>query len=215
MKEENTFLIFNSNYRFGQNLRDSLLFDFGALLMSKDSFWVFGIDYLEQCSTEGVAAIELFLSKMSIKNEKHAMKIINIAKNKGLVEVGKLMEYEILQEVKFKSKISILEKELCRVQAIKSFNNGRYGNALDWALRSQDNSYVTSIADLFLRVCQTFKFLKLTLSMTIELILVFVFNFQFPIALHENRRNTVRRCDNKYRCENVYLATFGVFGEIL
>lgn len=44
------------------------------------------------------------------------------------------------------------EKELCRVQAIKSFNNGRYGNALDWALRSQDNLYVTSIADLFLRV---------------------------------------------------------------
>lgn len=44
------------------------------------------------------------------------------------------------------------EKELCRVQARKSFNNGRYGNALEWALRSQDNIYVTSIADLFLRV---------------------------------------------------------------
>lgn len=47
----------------------------------------------------------------------------------------------------------ITEKELCRVQARKSFNNGRYGNALDWALRSQDNLYVTAIADLFLRVC--------------------------------------------------------------
>lgn len=46
----------------------------------------------------------------------------------------------------------VLEKELCRVQARKSFNNGRFGNALDWALRSQDILYVTSIADLFLRV---------------------------------------------------------------
>lgn len=46
----------------------------------------------------------------------------------------------------------IVEKELCHVQARKSFNNGRYGNALDWALRSQDNLYVSSIADLFLRV---------------------------------------------------------------
>lgn len=44
------------------------------------------------------------------------------------------------------------EREICRVQAVKSFNNGRYGNALHWALRSQDNIYVTSIADLFLRV---------------------------------------------------------------
>lgn len=49
---------------------------------------------------------------------------------------------------------SITEKELCRVQARKSFNNGRYGNALEWALRSQDNIYVTSIADRFLRVSQ-------------------------------------------------------------
>lgn len=46
----------------------------------------------------------------------------------------------------------LTEKELCRVQARKSFNKGRYGNALEWALRSQDNIYVTSIADLFLRV---------------------------------------------------------------
>lgn len=59
--------------------------------MSKDSFWVFGIDYLEQCSTEGTAAIELFLSKMNIRCERHAMKIINIAKNKGLFEVGKFI----------------------------------------------------------------------------------------------------------------------------
>lgn len=44
------------------------------------------------------------------------------------------------------------EKELCRVQAIKSLNNGRPGNALDWALRSQDNLHVTSIADLILKV---------------------------------------------------------------
>lgn len=44
------------------------------------------------------------------------------------------------------------EKELCRVQAIKSLNNGRLGNALDWALRSQDNLHVTSIADLILKV---------------------------------------------------------------
>lgn len=54
--------------------------------------------------------------------------------------------------IQFGFSLELLEKELCRVQARKSFNNGRYGNALEWALRSQDNIYVTSIADLFLRV---------------------------------------------------------------
>lgn len=75
-------------HRFGLKLRESLLFDFGAMLMSKESFWVFGIDYLEQCSTEGNGAIELFISKMNIKNEKMALKILNIIKGKGLVEAG-------------------------------------------------------------------------------------------------------------------------------
>lgn len=70
------------------SLRESLLFDFGAVLMSKETFWVFGIDYLEQCSIEGSGAIEIFLSKMNIKSEKNAMKILNVVRGKGLVEVG-------------------------------------------------------------------------------------------------------------------------------
>lgn len=49
-------------------------------------------------------------------------------------------------------KCELTEKEICRGQAVKSFSNGRYGSALDWALRSQDIIYVTSIADHFLRV---------------------------------------------------------------
>lgn len=69
-------------------MRESLLFDFGAVLMSKETFWVFGIDYLEQCSIEGSGAIEMFLSKMHINTEKNVMKILNVAKSKGLLEVG-------------------------------------------------------------------------------------------------------------------------------
>lgn len=34
-------------------LRESLLFDFGASLMARDSLWLFGIDYLEHSSVEG------------------------------------------------------------------------------------------------------------------------------------------------------------------
>lgn len=121
-------LFFHSH---GLALRNSLLFDFGAMLMSKESFWIFGVDYLGQCSIEESAAIELFLTKIIIHNEKQAMKIINVARNRGYSEV---------------------EKEICRVQAMKSFKNGRFGNTLDWALRSQCATLVTSIADMFLNV---------------------------------------------------------------
>lgn len=128
--------------------------------MSKETLWVFGIDYLEQCSTEGSGAIELFLSKMNIKNEKSAMKILNVIRNKNLLEVGRyIFELSEIIQISCVSIIincfSIIEKELCRVQSKKSFNNGRFGNALDWALRSQDTLYVTSIADRFLRVSFT------------------------------------------------------------
>lgn len=58
------------------------------MLMSKESFWVFGIDYLEQCSMEGNGAIGLFISKLNIKSEKHALKILNVIRGKGLFEAG-------------------------------------------------------------------------------------------------------------------------------
>lgn len=58
------------------------------MLMSQESFWIFGIDYLDQCGIEGSGAIELFLTKMNISNEKNVLKILNIAKDKGLVDVG-------------------------------------------------------------------------------------------------------------------------------
>lgn len=70
------------------------------MLMSKESFWVFGIDYLEQCSLEGTGAIELFLSKMNIKTEKNAMKILNVIKSKGLVEAG---TYKFLAEMNYRN----------------------------------------------------------------------------------------------------------------
>lgn len=59
------------------------------MLMSKDAHWIFGLDYLDQCSIEGTTAIELFLTKVVINNEKQATKVINAAKNRSLLDVGK------------------------------------------------------------------------------------------------------------------------------
>lgn len=114
-----------------ENLRESLLFDFGSALMGRDTLWTFGIDYLEHSSDEGQAAMELFLSKVPLKNEKYAMQILAIARQK---------------------KMANLESEICRVLANKSLENQRYGNALEWALRSQNYTLVTSCTNILLKV---------------------------------------------------------------
>lgn len=58
------------------------------MLMSHESFWLFGIDYLEQCSIEGNGAIELFLTKMNFKSEKNVLKVLNVVRDKGYIDVG-------------------------------------------------------------------------------------------------------------------------------
>ncbi|XP_037807041.1 nuclear pore complex protein Nup75 [Lucilia sericata] len=111
-------------------LRDSLLFDFGSCLMSRNSLWQLGMDYLEFCSEEGLAALELCITKIPIKTEKQAMKVLEICTKKNFVNA---------------------EQEICKVQAKKSLDGHRYGNALEWAIRSKDTLYVTSIADFLLK----------------------------------------------------------------
>ncbi|XP_055920799.1 nuclear pore complex protein Nup75 [Eupeodes corollae] len=110
-------------------LRDSLLFEFGSSLMSRSPLWQLGLDYLEHCSYEGRNAMEILLTKIPIRTEKQALKIIGICRQKGL---------------------HLAEKEICKVQSKKSFDDGRYGNALEWAIRAKDAIFVTSIADFFL-----------------------------------------------------------------
>lgn len=43
---------------------------------------------------------------------------------------------------------------MCKIQAMQSLKNERYGSALDWAIRSHDNIFVTAIADRFLNVSE-------------------------------------------------------------
>ncbi|CAO1379036.1 unnamed protein product [Diamesa hyperborea] len=116
-------------------LRESLVFDFGTMLMSRGSLWEIGLDYLESSSPEGIGAREMLLSRIPIKNEIQAMRVINVARKCGL---------------------SSVETEVCRVMVKKSLSHVQYGNALEWAIRSRDNVYVTNVANIFLQhYCNT------------------------------------------------------------
>lgn len=112
-----------------------MLYEFGSNLMTRNSLWQLGMDYLQFCSEEGLAALELCLTKIPIKTEKQATKIL-----------------EICRKMNFPN----AEQEICKVQAKQSLDDERYGNALEWAIRSKDTLYVTSIADFLLKVSRRF-----------------------------------------------------------
>ncbi|XP_017078923.1 nuclear pore complex protein Nup75 [Drosophila eugracilis] len=111
-------------------LRHSMIYDYGSYLMTTHNLWQLGIDYLDCCKEEGQAAIELLLPRITLHTERQAAKLINLARHRGLTGV---------------------EQEICKVLSKKSYNNERYGNALEWAIRSKDVLLVTAVADYILK----------------------------------------------------------------
>lgn len=111
-------------------LRHSMIYEYGSYLMGSHNLWQLGIDYLDCCKQEGKATIELLLPRIPIRSERQATKLISLAKQRGLVSV---------------------EQEICKVLSKRSYDNERYGNALEWAIRSKDVLLVTAVADFILK----------------------------------------------------------------
>lgn len=117
-------------------LRENLIFDYGSMLMSRGSLWEIGIDYLEFSSPEGLGAREMLLLRVPIKNDIQAINIISVARRfTGL---------------------ALVEQEVSRVMVKRAMQLKNYGNALEWAIRSRDNIYITKVANIFLHhYCKT------------------------------------------------------------
>ncbi|XP_035901121.1 nuclear pore complex protein Nup75 [Anopheles stephensi] len=113
----------------GKMVRESLLFDYGSLLMSHSTFWQIGMDYLEFSSTEGLGAREALLARVPFQTERQADRIIAVARQNGYPEVV---------------------AEVCKVMTKRSLAHKNYSSALDWATRSRDSSYVRDVANIFL-----------------------------------------------------------------
>lgn len=116
-------------------LRENLIFDYGTTLMSRGTLYEIGMDYLEFSSPEGIGAREMLLLKVPIKNDVQAFNLITVARRYGLV---------------------LAEQEISRVMVKRAMSLKNYGNALEWAIRSRDNIYVTKVANVFLQhYCKT------------------------------------------------------------
>ena len=97
--------------------------------MGHHSLWQSGASYLEHCSMQGPARLEVLLQTIPLGSESRINKIIDIAKSNDMPHVA---------------------HSICKVQTMKCLRQGRLGNALVWALKSQDAQYSSYIADKFL-----------------------------------------------------------------
>uniref|UniRef100_A0AAG5DIP2 Nuclear pore complex protein Nup85 n=1 Tax=Anopheles atroparvus TaxID=41427 RepID=A0AAG5DIP2_ANOAO len=113
----------------GKLIHESLLYEFGSLLMSEGTYWLLGMGYLEFSSTEGLGAREALLARVPIRHEAQALKLIAVARKHNYP--GVVME-------------------ICKVLMKRNLAQRRYGSALNWAIRSRDSAYVRDVANILL-----------------------------------------------------------------
>lgn len=123
-------ILINHSFSLTTQLRDALVFDYGTTLMAREDTWIQGIEYVEQ-ATEGRTALELCLSRVPLKDETVAEEVIRQCQLRNYPRV---------------------ESEVCKVMARKALSEDMLGDALVWAIKSQNNLFVASVADIFLNV---------------------------------------------------------------
>ncbi|XP_028163946.1 nuclear pore complex protein Nup85-like, partial [Ostrinia furnacalis] len=111
-------------------LRDSLILEYGSLLMEHPSLWSVGLSYLASRPPEGLRRAELILERMPVQNEAKAMRIVAEAKKYGLLGVV---------------------QSVCTCMGARHLAGGRVGGALSWAVRARDSALCARAADRALR----------------------------------------------------------------
>ncbi|XP_014371798.2 nuclear pore complex protein Nup85 [Papilio machaon] len=70
-----------------KRLRDSLVLEYGSLVMEHGALWCTGLSYLVACAPEGPRRAELLLERLPLDSEEKAMRIIAEAKKYDLLGV--------------------------------------------------------------------------------------------------------------------------------
>ncbi|PSN44565.1 Nuclear pore complex protein Nup85 [Blattella germanica] len=121
----------NQQLDVGNTLHEQLLLDYGSMLMSHHSLWQVGVSYLDYCPTYGRAHLEMILPTLPLRTEARAMKIIQVARERDMNHIV---------------------ASICKIMGMRSYQQHRLGNALTWALRSQDAGFATYLANKFLEL---------------------------------------------------------------
>lgn len=109
---------------------DSMLLEYGQMLMSSQSYWQVGLTYLEHCPESGLEVIRVSLQELPLTSDEVALRIISAAKDYGLNDIV---------------------RTIGRVMAHQKLQKDNLAGALSWSLTCDDSDMAGNIADKFLK----------------------------------------------------------------
>lgn len=111
------------------SLREFLILEYAASLMSHHSLWRVAVDYLLQCPVYGRGHLEEYIEHLPLETDKKAMKVLRLCE-----------DLEMLAQA----------QSICKTMSMKALKIGRLGAALAWCLRSKDSTFAAFISERFL-----------------------------------------------------------------
>ncbi|XP_073944916.1 nuclear pore complex protein Nup75 isoform X2 [Choristoneura fumiferana] len=111
-------------------LRDSLVLEYGSLLMEHGSLWSVGLAYLAGCPPEGPLRAELLMERLPLPNETKALRVMAEAEKHGLINVV---------------------RTVCACVGARHLSAGRAGAALAWGMRGRSAGLCARAAHAALR----------------------------------------------------------------
>ncbi|XP_048576218.1 nuclear pore complex protein Nup85 isoform X2 [Nematostella vectensis] len=125
------------------SLREFLLLEYSASLMSHHSLWQVAVDYLKHCPQYGRAHLEEYIEHLPLETDKKATKVLRVCKHLDL-------PYQA--------------QSICKTMSMRALKMDRLGSALSWCLRSKDSAFAAFISERFLEeYCKNGDFTNLDL----------------------------------------------------
>ncbi|XP_005093863.1 nuclear pore complex protein Nup85 [Aplysia californica] len=128
---------------FGSNLREYLLLEYATGLMSHESLWQVGVDYLDFCPVFGRSYLASYIEHIPLDTERKAHKVLHMCQERDM---------------------GAQAQSICKVMGMKCLQQQRLGSALSWFLKSKDATVIKQITEKFLNeYCEQGKFSHLDL----------------------------------------------------
>lgn len=117
-----------SHAEYASELREHLILEYAASLMTHHSLWQVGVGYLDHCPRRGREYLEAFIEHIPLKTQAQALKVVEILEQREMPAV----------------------KDICQTLAVRMAKKGQLGIALTWAMRCKNPVLTSRLADQFL-----------------------------------------------------------------
>lgn len=117
-----------SHGEYASELREHLILEYAASLMTHHSLWQVGVGYFDHCPRRGREYLEAFIEHIPLKTQAQALKVVEILENREMPAV----------------------KDICQTLAVRMAKKGQLGIALTWAMRCKNPVLTSRLADQFL-----------------------------------------------------------------